>query len=311
MAAFASLLLALRAIQYLRLPAGDISRVLGLQQPGAVGAAVSLGWCLEKVGQLVRVYRASKPAPPPDGEPDGTHGIVESMVLWCLGDDSRVSASDVPVLLSDVWAQGRLPVRVFLRVLTRVLAQVHVPEVRAALAHAVAGAVAGTPNPPVVDKGVYIPAAALTALKACGDSLTAAHVGLPWPPAALGRGPLPSPTSLPEVLLAATKHCLGAGTWRLSGRQVADDGPSCLPTDAYVAVELWCTHFCCQLLSLMIHSICWSLVWACGTAERWPGSSTLSQAGKARCHCSTRCLRLRAVITCLPAAFERLCLAPQ
>lgn len=122
-ATFASLLLALRAIQYLKLPASDISRVLTLQQPGVAGV-VSLGWCLERVGQLVRVYRASKPAPAPDGEPDGAHGIVESVVLWCLGDDSRVSAPDVRVLLSDVWVQGRLPPRVFLRILTRVLAQV-------------------------------------------------------------------------------------------------------------------------------------------------------------------------------------------
>lgn len=101
------------------------------------------------------------------------------------------------------------------------------------MAEAVAGAVAGAPSPPVVDKGVYIQAAALAALKACGDSLTAAHVALPWP-GPTGRGPVPSPTSLPEVLLAAAKHCLAAGTWRLCGRQVADDGPSCLPTDPYV-----------------------------------------------------------------------------
>jgi hypothetical protein len=225
---FAALLLAQRAVQFLALPPAEISQVLGtLGAPG--GGSVSLAYCLERVSALVRVYRASRPvAPWPDPEPDGAHGLVESVVTWCLGDDSRVSAQDVRVLVTDVWGEAKLPPRVFLRLLTKVLAHVHVPDVRAALSDAVTQ-VCARGGPVVLERGLYIQAAAVAALRAGGDALVAASLTAPWGV----TGPLVAapPTILPEVLLAAAKHALASGTWRLCVRQQAEAGAVCMPTD--------------------------------------------------------------------------------
>ncbi len=151
-AAFSSLVVGLRAVQFLGLSLADVREVLQVHAAAVkAGETVNLAWCLQLARHLVSLVVAGDE---PLGIPAAA--FIDSIVSWCLGEnDGSVTAEDVATLLAPdedavISMVKVMTPRMIKRALIRVLASFHRPEIKRALQNGIA--LACLHVTPLVDK---------------------------------------------------------------------------------------------------------------------------------------------------------------